>query len=110
MQELQMVWSSGKSLADNWPRDSRQNFTQSVDKLQALYQNAPDEEEEELENDFASGFEEDDDGEENYSPEELRRQLAVLQERLGKMSQSTMNNLQRRSLKKLVQTPQEGKA
>ncbi|WP_425058476.1 Chaperone protein DnaK [Sporomusa carbonis] len=92
---------------DALERDSQQKFAQSVDKLQALYQNAPDEDEDDLENDFfASEFEDDDgvcdEGGEDSSPEELRRELTALQDRIAEILQNS-DDLRQRKLNKLRQ-------
>lgn len=86
---------------DALERGSQQTFAQSVDKLQALYQNASDEDEDEL---LDSVFDEDDDNEAeaDYSPEKLRQEIAVLLDRIAQISQAS-NDLQRWNLKKLEQ-------
>jgi molecular chaperone DnaK len=77
---------------DALERDSQASFAQSMDKLQAFYQNASVEEEEDLEEDL----------EEDVSQEKLCEQLAVLLDRIAKIMPGS-TALQQRNLKKLAQ-------
>ena len=82
---------------DALARDSEQQFAESVDKLQALYESVLDDAEDEaLDSEIDIDFDED---ETEVSLEELRDEIELLQRRLiAIMKQS--NDIQRRKLKK----------
>ncbi|MGL5514944.1 MAG: Hsp70 family protein, partial [Sporomusa sp.] len=88
---------------DALERDSQQSFSESVDKLRELYQNAADEEAEALE-DYDIMLDIDDQGQEedDHSPEKLRQAMAVLVDRIAKFSRES-NELQKRQFDKLIQ-------
>lgn len=95
---------------DALARDSKQQFVQSLDKLQALYENAPQAEiDEDSEFDLPDfDIEDEDDEAGEASIEELRKELSILQGRLAAIMQDS-NELQRRKLDKLKRRLEEAK-
>ncbi len=101
--------SNGKAesltVHDALARESEQQFAQSVDKLQALYENAP---AEEFDMDSELELPDGEEDEEEVSPEELREELSKLQRRLWTIMREC-SQLQRRKLAKLERRIEEAK-
>ncbi|HEY3424274.1 MAG TPA: Hsp70 family protein, partial [Negativicutes bacterium] len=92
------------TVQDALERDSQQHFAQSLDKLQALYQAASVEDENDFENefwetDFAGDAEVLDEYEAEQSPEKLLKELVILQKRLFSLLKNS-NELQQQKCKK----------
>jgi len=88
---------------DALARDSQENFAQSMEKLQMMYENAPDEDEAWMDDPFVSNYDDEDveaEGKE-YSPEALREELAVVRVRIA--GSHSDNLAQRKNMKKLVE-------
>ncbi|SDE81834.1 Hsp70 family protein [Sporomusa acidovorans] len=98
------------TVQDALARDSEQQFAASVDKLQALYENAPKEEPDMDSEYYLPDFADDEDGDgaATASLEELREELGMLQNRLAAIKQES-NELTRKKLGKLEHRLDEAK-